>query len=58
MSTDQTLIREIKKHFPTAVDSKGVVDRTELGRIIFPDKKKRQLLNNLTHKRIFKEMFI
>lgn len=49
MTTDKSLIGEIKKHFPTAVDAKGVVDRAQLGKLIFQDPKKRKLLNKLTH---------
>ena len=40
------------------VDAKGVVDRTELGKIVFKDAIKRKILQRLTHKRIFKEMFL
>ena len=58
MATDKSLISAVKKHFPSAVNADGVVDRTELGKIVFKDIVKRKLLNRLTHKRIFKEMFL
>jgi dephospho-CoA kinase len=40
MKTDKSLIAEVAKNFPSAIDKDGVVDRTELGKIVFGDKKK------------------
>ena len=47
------MVREIKANFPTCVSAEGVVDRAVLGKIVFGDEKRRKVLNNITHKRIF-----
>jgi len=55
LKNDQGLKDDIKRNFPTTVVD-GQVDKKKLGELIFSDKKKRQTLNKLTHKRIFKEI--
>ncbi len=40
MKYDKSLIAEVAKHFPSAIDKDGCVDRTELGKIVFGDKNK------------------
>jgi dephospho-CoA kinase len=38
MKKDKSLIAEVAKNFPTAIDKEGCVDRNELGKIVFGDK--------------------
>lgn len=50
MQTDNTLIEQVKAHFGAAIyDSNNVLDRSALGKIVFNDKEKLELLNSLVH---------
>lgn len=48
---------KIIEHFGEEVlDGEGFIDRAKLGRIVFADAEKRELLNRLTHPRVFNEI--
>ncbi|CAB0007390.1 unnamed protein product [Nesidiocoris tenuis] len=50
--------KKIKANFGEDVfKENGELDRTRLGQIIFEDKAKRRLLNEITHPEIYKEIF-
>lgn len=50
MQTDELLIRQVKEHFGGHIyDSNNVLDRAALGKIVFNDKDKLELLNSLVH---------
>jgi len=50
MQTDELLIRQVKEHFGGHIyDSNNVLDRAALGKIVFNDKNKLELLNSLVH---------
>ena len=49
--------KKIIEHFGgSIVDEQGFIDRSALGRIVFADPDKRQLLNELTHPPVIKEI--
>lgn len=50
MQTDELLIQQVKAHFGEQIyDSNNVLDRATLGKIVFNDKDKLELLNSLVH---------
>jgi len=50
MQTDELLIRQVKEHFGGHIyDRNNVLDRAALGKIVFNDKNKLELLNSLVH---------
>ena len=50
-------LKKIIKHFGNEVINKnGTLDREKLGRKVFNDEKARQILNDITHPEIFKEI--
>jgi dephospho-CoA kinase len=50
MQTDTLLIEQVKAHFGSHMyDSNNVLDRAALGKIVFNDKDKLELLNSLVH---------
>lgn len=50
MQTDKLLIEQVKKHFGAQIyDANNVLDRAALGKIVFNDKDKLELLNSLVH---------
>lgn len=50
MQTDELLIQQVKEHFGQQIYSTGnVLDRAALGKIVFNDKDKLELLNSLVH---------
>ncbi len=58
MENDKTTINEIIKEFKNddIEESPFVISRTKLGDIVFSDNNKKQKLENIIHKRIFKEI--
>lgn len=52
------MTEELVKEFGADIlDDCGMLDRKKLSKIVFADDKKREQLNNITHSKIFKEMF-
>jgi dephospho-CoA kinase len=50
MQTDELLIQQVKTHFGEQIySSNNVLDRAALGKIVFNDKDKLELLNSLVH---------
>lgn len=50
MQTDKLLIEQVKLHFGEHIyDANNVLDRAALGKIVFNDKDKLELLNSLVH---------
>lgn len=47
----EDMLEKIKKYFPSAIKN-SKVDRKELGKIVFSDRDKLELLNKLTHTKI------
>ena len=59
LDTDKTLQFDIAYHFgQEMVTADGQIDREKLGKVIFENKEKRQLLNRLTHPRITKGLIL
>lgn len=54
IANDKKIISQIRKTFPDAVNS-GLVDRKALGKIVFSDKKKLDLLEKIIHPEIRKK---
>lgn len=48
LGKDGGAVDEVRHHFPDAVKS-GMVDRKILGQVVFPDKEKLKLLENILH---------
>ena len=55
LQADTVLIAELSKAFPGTV-KEGKLDRKRLAEIVFQDRKKLQLLNEISHRRIDKEI--
>ncbi len=53
-STDQKIVAKIAREFPQAIDKAGFINRNILGKIIFHDPKKLQILENIIHPEIRK----
>lgn len=49
---DAETVEEIKEKFPLVVDENNIIDRKKLGSIVFSDKRKLSILNEITHRRI------
>ena len=59
MDTDEGLQKAVIKEFGAEIlDSQGIIDRKKLGDIIFSNSQKRARLNQLTHPRTFRAMFL
>lgn len=53
---DSNVIKELVTNFGEGILENGVVNRKKLGKIVFEDKEKLKILNNIMHKRIISKM--
>ncbi len=56
LKTNKIMYNEIVKNFGEAVETNGIIDTSALGKIVFSDSKKRELLNSITHPFVLEKM--